>query len=171
MSTTLLIFPAAPDPCDRWQQGARQGHGPDAGQAGASVATASRHEDELKFVAAEIGRETHAKVVPLAADLAHRGEVKGLAEQAIAAHGKVGIVIDNAGGDMPQPIDQITDEVLGLLRRAEFIELQGAHAGQVSQMKIGSRAASFSISSIDPRAQRFSGRNTNCKHHRQSNQQ
>jgi NADP-dependent 3-hydroxy acid dehydrogenase YdfG len=25
--------------------------------------------------------------------------------------GKVDIVIDNAGGDMPQPIDQITDEV------------------------------------------------------------
>jgi NAD(P)-dependent dehydrogenase (short-subunit alcohol dehydrogenase family) len=27
------------------------------------------------------------------------------------------------------------------------------------------------ISSIDPRAQRFSRRNTNCEHHRQSNQQ
>ena len=26
------------------------------------------------------------------------------------------------------------------------------------------------ISSIDPKAQRFSGRNINCKHHRQSNQ-
>jgi short chain dehydrogenase len=130
MSPTLFDLSGRARPCDRWQQGARQGHGPDAGQAGASVAIPSRHEDELKFVAAEIGRETHAKVVPLAADLAHRGEVKGPAEQAIAAHGKVGIVIDIAGGDMPQPIDQMTDEALGLLRRAEFIELHGAHAAR-----------------------------------------
>jgi NAD(P)-dependent dehydrogenase (short-subunit alcohol dehydrogenase family) len=57
------------------------------------------------------GQETHAKVVPLTADMTHRGEVKGLAERAIAALGKVDILINNAGGNMPQPIDQITDEV------------------------------------------------------------
>jgi hypothetical protein len=58
-------------------------------KAGASVAISSRHEDELKSAAAEIGQETHAKVVPLTADMTHRGEVKGLAERAIAALGKV----------------------------------------------------------------------------------
>ncbi len=31
-------------------------------KAGASVAISSRHEDELKSAAAEIGQETHAKV-------------------------------------------------------------------------------------------------------------
>jgi NAD(P)-dependent dehydrogenase (short-subunit alcohol dehydrogenase family) len=49
--------------------------------------------------------------VPLTADLTHRGEVKRLAEGAIAALGKVDILINNAGGNVPQPIDQITDEV------------------------------------------------------------
>ena len=43
--------------------------------------------------------------------MTHRGEVKRLAEQAIATLGKVDILINNAGGNTPQPIDQITDEV------------------------------------------------------------
>ena len=43
--------------------------------------------------------------------MTHRAEVKRLAEQAIAALGKVDILINNAGGNTPQPIDQITDEV------------------------------------------------------------
>jgi NAD(P)-dependent dehydrogenase (short-subunit alcohol dehydrogenase family) len=43
-----------------------------------------------------VGQKTHAKVVPLAADLTHRGEVKGLAERAIAALGKVDIFINKA---------------------------------------------------------------------------
>jgi short-subunit dehydrogenase len=80
-------------------------------EAGASLAISSRHEDELKSAAAEIGQESHAKVVPLAADMTRREEVKRLAEQAIAALGKVEILINNAGGNIPQPIDQITDEV------------------------------------------------------------
>jgi short-subunit dehydrogenase len=42
-------------------------------EAGASVAISSRHEDELKSAAAEIGGESHTKVVPLAADMTHRG--------------------------------------------------------------------------------------------------
>jgi hypothetical protein len=54
-------------------------------EEGASVAISIPHEDELKSAAAEIGRESHAKVVPLAADMTHHGEVKQLAEQAIAA--------------------------------------------------------------------------------------
>ena len=48
-------------------------------EAGASVAISSRHEDELKSAAAEIAQELHATIVPLAADMTHRGEVKRLA--------------------------------------------------------------------------------------------
>ena len=43
--------------------------------------------------------------------MTHRGEVKRLAERAIAALGKVDILVSNAGGNVPQPIDQITDEI------------------------------------------------------------
>jgi Dehydrogenases with different specificities (related to short-chain alcohol dehydrogenases) len=56
-------------------------------KAGASVAISS-NDDELRSTAAEIAQESHAKVVPLAAEMTHRGEVKRLAEQAIAALGK-----------------------------------------------------------------------------------
>ena len=64
----------------------------------------------------------------------------------IAALGKVDIVINNAGGNMPQPIDQITDEGLGSLRRAESIELHGAHAGPGSsgeRPEVGPRHSHF----------------------------
>jgi short chain dehydrogenase len=43
--------------------------------------------------------------------MTHRGELKRLAERAIAALGQVDILINNAGGNVPQPIDQITDEI------------------------------------------------------------
>ena len=126
-------------------------------EAGASVAISSPHEDELKSAAAEIGRESHAKVVPLAADMTYRGEVKRLAAQAIAALGKVDIVINNAGGNMPQPIDQITDEVWDHFVELNLSSCMALTREPVPQVKDRKWGRVIHISSIDPRAQRFSG--------------
>ena len=117
-------------------------------KAGASVAISSRHEDELKSAAAEIGQETHAKVVPLAADLTHRGEVKGLAERAIAALGKVDILINNAGGNVPQPIDQITDEVWDHFVELNLSSCMALTRALVPQMKERKWGRVIHISSI-----------------------
>ena len=117
-------------------------------EAGASVAISSPHEDELKSAAAEIGRESHAKVVPLAADMTHRGKVKRLAEQAIAALGKVDIVINNAGGNMPQPIDQITDEVWDHFVELNLSSCMALTRGLVPQMKDRKWGRVIHISSI-----------------------
>ena len=129
-------------------------------EAGASVAISSRHEDELKSAAAEIAQELHATIVPLAADMTHRGEVKRLAERATAALGKVDILINNAGGNVPQPIDQITDEIWDHFVELNLSSCMALTRALVPQMKDRKWGRFIHISSImglhfDPRAQRL----------------
>ena len=94
--------------------------------AGASVAISSRHDAELRSAAAEIGQESGGRIVPLPADMTHRGEVNRLAEQAIAALGNVDILVNNAGGNTPQPIDEIereSEQLLYCIWRRFLVEL------------------------------------------------
>jgi len=78
--------------------------------AGADVAISSRHDDELKSAAAEIREGTSARVVHLVADMTDRKDVKRLADWAVESLGKVDILVNNAGSNLPQPIDQISDD-------------------------------------------------------------
>ena len=117
-------------------------------EAGASVAISSRHEDELKSAAAEIAQELHATIVPLAADMTHRGEVKRLAERATAALGKVDILINNAGGNVPQPIDQITDEIWDHFVELNLSSCMALTRALVPQMKDRKWGRVIHISSI-----------------------
>jgi len=72
---------------------------------GARVLITSRHEEELRAAAAEIG-----KVEWLVNDLAQPKGAEELAKAALARLGKVDILVNNAGTNLPQPVDQITDE-------------------------------------------------------------
>jgi NAD(P)-dependent dehydrogenase (short-subunit alcohol dehydrogenase family) len=117
-------------------------------EAGASVAISGRHEDELKSAAAEIAQELHATIVPLAADMTHRGEVKRLAERATAALGKVDILINNAGGNVPQPIDQITDEIWDYFVELNLSSCMALTRALVPQMKDRKWGRVIHISSI-----------------------
>ncbi len=78
---------------------------------GADVVISSRHEDELRAAAGEIGKGLEVRVKYLVADLSRRDESARLAAEALAAMGKVDILINNAGTNKPQAIDQIEDEV------------------------------------------------------------
>jgi gluconate 5-dehydrogenase len=80
-------------------------------EAGAGIVLVSRNEDELARASADIERATGAKVAYLAADLSRRGEVNGLAQKALGVFGRVDVLLNNAGGNRPQPIDEVTDEV------------------------------------------------------------
>jgi NAD(P)-dependent dehydrogenase (short-subunit alcohol dehydrogenase family) len=80
-------------------------------EAGADVVISSRREDALKDAAREIGEGTKGKVKYVVADMTDRADVARLAEQAIAAFGKIDVLVNNAGDNKPQPIDQIQDEV------------------------------------------------------------
>lgn len=79
-------------------------------EAGADVFICSRHEEELRKAAAEIGSGLSGKVEWAVADLGDRKAVRALAETALQRMGKVDILINNAGTNCPQPIDQIKDE-------------------------------------------------------------
>lgn len=79
-------------------------------EAGADVFISSRHEDELKKAAAEIGAGLQVKVEWKVADMLDRAQVKALAADAVQRLGKIDILVNNAGSNQPQAIDEITDE-------------------------------------------------------------
>lgn len=79
-------------------------------QAGADVIICSRQEEHLRPTAAEIGQGTGARVEYLVADMGRREDVPRLAREAVDRLGKVDVLVNNAGFNVPQPIDEIRDE-------------------------------------------------------------
>ena len=78
-------------------------------EAGADVVISSRHESELKPALAEILQGTNRRGVYYVADMGRRDDVRKLAAFAQEKMGKVDILINNAGTNVPQVIDEITD--------------------------------------------------------------
>jgi 7-alpha-hydroxysteroid dehydrogenase len=71
-------------------------------EAGADVLLSSRTEEQLQEVASKVeaaGRKAHV----LPADLSDLEAVAGLADAAVAAFGRLDIVVNNVGGTMPRP--------------------------------------------------------------------
>jgi NAD(P)-dependent dehydrogenase (short-subunit alcohol dehydrogenase family) len=79
-------------------------------QAGADVAICSRNQTEIEATAAQLAKETGARVEAFVADTGKRPEAERLAQDAIARLGKVDILISNAGWNIPQSIDKIRDQ-------------------------------------------------------------
>jgi NAD(P)-dependent dehydrogenase (short-subunit alcohol dehydrogenase family) len=78
-------------------------------EAGADVVISSRHENELQQAIAEITAELPVRGKYFVADMTRRDQVEHLARAALESMGRVDILINNAGGNCPQEIDQITD--------------------------------------------------------------
>src|SRR5262249_12406035 len=76
---------------------------------GADIIISSRHENELKSALDEILKGTNRRGKYLVADMANRAEVTRLAKAALDFNGRIDILINNAGTNVPQPIDEITD--------------------------------------------------------------
>ncbi len=79
-------------------------------EAGADIAICSRKEDQLQAAAAEIGDGTGVRVEHFVTDMTRREEVRRLADETLRRLGKVDVLVNNAGFNVPQPIDQIDDE-------------------------------------------------------------
>jgi NAD(P)-dependent dehydrogenase (short-subunit alcohol dehydrogenase family) len=79
-------------------------------EAGADVMIASRSEGELKKAVEEIQEGLSVRVAYRVTDMGQRAEVTALAEETLAKMGRVDILINNAGSNQPQAIDEITDE-------------------------------------------------------------
>tara|TARA_A100001037_G_C15105477_1_gene616224 strand:- start:105 stop:875 length:771 start_codon:yes stop_codon:yes gene_type:complete len=79
-------------------------------EAGARVIICSRHEEELKAAAAEIGGSDSDRLAYEVSDLSTREGVDRLSKAALDRWGQVDILVNNAGSNCPQPIDEIKDE-------------------------------------------------------------
>ncbi|MBX8686625.1 SDR family oxidoreductase [Mycobacterium sp. 20091114027_K0903767] len=93
-------------------------------EAGADVLIAARTQAQLDDVASQIaatGRRAHV----VAADLAHPEATAELAAAAVAAFGKLDIVVNNVGGTMPAPLLNTSTKVL---RDAFTFNVSTAHA-------------------------------------------
>jgi 7-alpha-hydroxysteroid dehydrogenase len=71
-------------------------------EAGADVVISARTEDELAKVAREV-EAAGRRAVTVPADLSDLDAVAGLADAAVAAFGRLDIVVNNLGGAMPRP--------------------------------------------------------------------
>jgi gluconate 5-dehydrogenase len=104
-------------------------------EAGAGIVLVSRNEDELARASAGIEQATGAKVAYFAADLSRRAEVNGVAEKALGVFGRVDVLLNNAGGNRPQPIDEITDEVWDYFLELNLSSCMALTRALVPQMK------------------------------------
>ncbi len=77
---------------------------------GADVFICSRHEDELEAAALEIGAGLEQRVEWAVVDLADPAQAESLAGEAQRRLGRVDILVNNAGTNVPQPIDEVSDE-------------------------------------------------------------
>jgi NAD(P)-dependent dehydrogenase (short-subunit alcohol dehydrogenase family) len=85
---------------------------------GARVLVAGRREAPLAELATEIGGH-HALV-----DIRHRAEVEALRDAAVAAMGRVDILVNCAGIGLVRPLEDVTDEDLELMSALQF---KGVH--------------------------------------------
>lgn len=77
--------------------------------AGADVFITSRHAEELESAAAEITRDTSGRVAWSVADQTRRSDSDAIAEAALKKFGRVDVLVNNAGSNIPQAVDQIKD--------------------------------------------------------------
>ncbi|QYN16988.1 SDR family oxidoreductase [Amycolatopsis sp. DSM 110486] len=120
-------------------------------EAGADVVIASRTESQLNEVAASVaaaGRRAHV----VAADLSDPAAAGALASEALAAFGRLDIVVNNVGGTYPRPFTESTTD---FLEEAFRFNVATAHALTVAATPalLESGGAVVNISSIMGRVQ------------------
>lgn len=104
-------------------------------QAGADVLVTSRHADELQKAAAEIGAGLDRRVEWRAVDMTDRGAVDALAAETLELFGRVDILVNNAGSNLPEPIDQVTDEKWDQIIELNLTSVMRLTRALVPQMK------------------------------------
>lgn len=104
-------------------------------EAGADVALVSRHEDELERALAGVTQGTGARGTYVVADLTRREEAARVVETVTSRLGRIDILINNAGSNDPQPIDQITDASWDRIIELNLSSCMAMSRAVVPQMK------------------------------------
>ena len=123
-------------------------------QAGADVLISARTEAELAKVAREI-EEAGRRAVTVPADLADLDAMDGLVDTALAAFGRLDIVVNNVGGAMPRPFLATKPRHL-----ADAFQFNVGTAHRLTQAAVPALLASGggSVVSITPAVGRTAGR-------------
>jgi NAD(P)-dependent dehydrogenase (short-subunit alcohol dehydrogenase family) len=79
-------------------------------EAGADIVINSRSSEELESALPQILEGTAQKGLSLVADLFDRHDTIALAREALSKMGRVDIIINNAGTNFVNPVDEITDD-------------------------------------------------------------
>ena len=117
-------------------------------ECGAKVMICSRNETELQSAAREISDRLDAEVRYVVTDMARRDEVDALAAAALEAFGTVDILINNAGVNTPQPIDEITDEAWDRVLEINLTSIMRLTRALVPAMKAQRWGRVIHISSV-----------------------
>lgn len=75
---------------------------------GAKLILVGRSMDKLQQVAAEIKEDSGAEVACYSADIRDEDAVKAMVKQAVAEQGVIHGLVNNAGGQFPSPVEQIS---------------------------------------------------------------
>ncbi|MCB1230380.1 MAG: SDR family oxidoreductase [Verrucomicrobiae bacterium] len=117
-------------------------------ECGADIMICSRKEDELAAAKAEIEEGLDVRVEYRVTDMTDRAEVDALAAEALEKFGKVDILINNAGSNKPQPIDEIDDEVWDQIIELNLTSIMRLTRALVPQMKERKWGRIIHISSV-----------------------
>ena len=120
---------------------------------GCDLVVAARSADPLAALAAEISARHERRVIPVAVDLREASNVAKLVEQAVAALGRIDIVVNNAGATKRGDFFMLTDEDFqdgfalkfhGYVRltRAAWPHLKAVRGSVVNIIGAGGRTAS-----------------------------
>jgi NAD(P)-dependent dehydrogenase (short-subunit alcohol dehydrogenase family) len=79
--------------------------------SGADVAIVARGREGLDAALKTIGAGARGRVLAVQGDVAHVADVQRTFDEAMAAFGKIDIVVNNAGVSRNAPFEQVTDEI------------------------------------------------------------
>ena len=116
--------------------------------AGADIVISSRHEDELKAALDEIVAGTQVRGTFCVADMTQRQDVERLARSALAEMGKVDILINNAGYNIPEVLDGMGFENWDRTLELNLTSCVALTAALIPQMKERQWGRVINISSI-----------------------
>lgn len=117
-------------------------------EAGADIVISSRHENELQSALDKILTGTSRKGAYVVADMSKRADARRLADIALEKMGRIDILINNAGTNAPQAIDQITDETWDRVIEINLNSIMVLTRALVPQMKQRNWGRIIHISSV-----------------------